>query len=1033
MFLLQWYLVNLDQSLTKLKVSSASTASGKVASNKNNKEFQTGVSSILASYDVICKCLRAFSEDLFVTTSERDLFAGLYLRPAYLFLENEQLVKDEGVRMHLFKCICIAVKSHHQQLGVLTSLLQLLIYYEHLSEPLAELLQILYEQYDHSGLGDEILHELSTKTFNNNDAKSPKVISVFLIKLSKLAPLLVMKNMTVIVKLLDSESFTLRCAIIEVAGNIVIHFCRQDGDQSEETGANIEQHKTQVHVLLDLVEERSMDINPYCRSKALQVLSAICELETKFVKRRPVMTKIAVQALKDRATLVRRQGIKLINRLISTHPFNQLHGSQLNLKEWKGRLAGVNQELDKIVPSDAGDMSMLDPDALDSPSDDDSEGAPEKQTTPTADVELINKLQLTAKYYSEAIEFINLIHEALDRCETLLLSKHKTEVIDSMDLFVLADAYGIQHASTGIRKMIHLIWAKANNDEGQQIQSHLVDCYQRLFFETPAEMPEREANILVARNLMSLTYGATLAELASLEKLLMLAMEKDQLISPGVIRTLWKVYSFQQREISKSQRRGAIIIIGMIAKADHSVATAGMEMLLKIGLGEQGRADLGLAKYTCVALQQCVSEDEWKKANTGSPARLQVTHEAIAALANVLIDHCDDWEWFGVAEQAIKAINDLCESPDIVFSEIIRTKTKKIFGAEESTRTPKQKEASLSQLLFIIGDVALKTLVHLERCEILFKRSKIASEKASASQRESKSKDDGNKSASAEQEDDLNAAAGGGTSEDDFSEAIAYIRERELLFGEKSLLTRFGVMVSNICRQGLSKNLDEKLNVSATLCLAKFMCVSATYCEQNLQILMALMDKSDNSTIRSNCVLALGDIAVCFNYMLDENTDFLYRRLHDRFSVVQRTCLMTLTFLILAGQVKVKGQLGEMAKCLEDPDKRISDLARMFFTELSTKDNAIYNGFIDMFSMLSADGDLSQESLHKILKFLSSFIDKEKQVKQLSNKLLDRLVRSESQKAWNDISYVLGILPHKSEEIDAKIQEGFKYTAVIVE
>ena len=35
---------------------------------------------------------------------------------------------------------------------------------------------------------------------------------------------------------------------------------------------------------------------------------------------------------------------------------------------------------------------------------------------------------------------------------------------------------------------------------------------------------------------------------------------------------------------------------------------------------------------------------------------------------------------------------------------------------------------------------------------------------------------------------------------------------------------------------------------------------------------------------------------------------------------------MTLTFLILAGQVKVKGQLGEMAKCLEDEDRRIADL-----------------------------------------------------------------------------------------------------------
>jgi condensin complex subunit 1 len=91
---------------------------------------------------------------------------------------------------------------------------------------------------------------------------------------------------------------------------------------------------------------------------------------------------------------------------------------------------------------------------------------------------------------------------------------------------------------------------------------------------------------------------------------------------------------------------------------------------------------------------------------------------------------------------------------------------------------------------------------------------------------------------------------------------------------------------------------------------------------------------------------------------------------------VRRTCLMTLTFLILAGQIKVKGQLGEMAKCVEDPDKRIADLARMFFSELSTKDNAVYNHFMDMFSLLSTDDDLDEESLKKILKFLASFIEK---------------------------------------------------------
>ena len=88
---------------------------------------------------------------------------------------------------------------------------------------------------------------------------------------------------------------------------------------------------------------------------------------------------------------------------------------------------------------------------------------------------------------------------------------------------------------------------------------------------------------------------------------------------------------------------------------------------------------------------------------------------------------------------------------------------------------------------------------------------------------------------------------------------------------------------------------------------------------------------------------------------------------------------MTLTSLILAGQIKVKGQLGAMAKCLEDEDRGVSDLAKMFFSELATKDNAIYNGFVDIFSGLSlTTPPLEEDMFKRIIKFLTGFIEKVK-------------------------------------------------------
>ena len=373
----------------------------------------------------------------------------------------------------------------------------------------------------------------------------------------------------------------------------------------------------------------------------------------------------------------------------------------------------------------------------------------------------------------------------------------------------------------------------------------------------------------------------------------------------------------------------------------------------------------------------------------------------------------DSKEWFGVAEQAIGAIYTLAKHPDTLCSEIIRRKTKYVFAARQAEPTSprteedesqfpspppedrtaesngrKQNSAlSLSQLVFIVGHVAIKQIVHLELCELDFKRKKAEKEKSSSAtpssgrksiapnespQKKGKKASKG-AAAPEEEQDELDLITG--TTEDDFTEALAHIRERELLYGPNSLLSSFGPLVAEICANNTTYS-HPTLQSQAALCMAKLMCVSSEYCEQNLGLLITILEKSRDPVVRSNLVVALGDMAVCFNHLIDENTDFLYRRLNDDDISVKRTCLMTLTFLILAGQVKVKGQLGEMAKCVEDSDKRIADMSRMFFGELATKDNAVYNHFVDMFSLLSADESLEEEAFRRIIRFLAAFIEK---------------------------------------------------------
>ncbi|RKF63098.1 Condensin complex subunit 1 [Erysiphe neolycopersici] len=1057
-FLLQWTI-----SAVEIKAAEKSASTIQARGRGKNTKAKSGSKCKDESWDssaqlqtalsTICNTMKLKLSKIFLTTSERDNFIGLLTRPAYLILESEQRVKNTSIRMHTFKLLCLAIKHHGHGYAAQISIVQNLTYFEHLAEPMAEFLHILAEQYDHSQLAEEILRELSNKEFNSNDSKGPKSVSSFIVKLSELAPRVVIKQMTLLAKQLDSESYSLRCALIEVCGNLIADLSRQ-----EERGDN---YKSQMNAFFEVLEDRFLDVNPYCRCRTIQVYIKLCELDQKFPKRRQRAAELAARSLEDKSSNVRRNAIKLLRTLIKTHPFSIMHGSQLSLREWNARLEAVDAELDVMkassAPPELVDKEQVDTVLLDEATVVDLETnqknlseeeklavlqlAEEKRATSEA----MERLVLTRRYYSEALKFIEVLHNATPTICQLLGSKNKSEIIEAMDYFEIGDAYNIEQNKLGIRRMLRLVWTKGNSDEGKAVQNHLIECYKRLFFEAPDTFSDNEAANYIARNMISLTFGATPAELTSLEQLLSNMMTLNH-ISELVVTKLWQVYGVQKKEISRSQRRGSIIILGMLAMAKPDIVIGEMETMLQIGLGNLGRSDLQLAKYTCIALKRINPISRLGHGAQFQFSRLPNDHAVLVRLAAMVQIETDNKEWYGVAEQAINAIYTLSKHPDSLCSEVLRGKTKYVFQKRynespeiEQVKEPEQLitpppeplttpeinvkgSISISQLLFIVGHIAIKQIVHIELCELNFKWRKAEAEKNKTEVQGSS----GNPTKDAE--DDLDLISG--TNEDDFTEAMAHIRERELLYGKNSLLANFGPFVSEICSNNTIYR-DENLQAAATLCLAKLMCVSSEYCETNLPLLVTILERSRDPITRSNVVVALGDMAVCFNHLIDENTDFLYRRLNDKDASVKRTCLMTLTFLILAGQVKVKGQLGEMAKCLEDEDKKIADLSRMFFTELSTKDNAIYNHFIDMFSLLTTQKELEEDALRRILKFLASFIEKDKHAKQLADKLAARLPRCETERQWNDVTYVLNLLHHKNEDINKLVSEGFKMVQAV--
>lgn len=447
--------------------------------------------------------------------------------------------------------------------------------------------------------------------------------------------------------------------MIEVCGNLIADLSKQ-----EERNEN---SKSQINGFFDILEERFLDTNPYCRCRNIQVYMKLCDLEQKFPKRRQAAAELAARSLEDKSSNVRRNAIKLLGKLVSTHPFSVMHGGQLSYREWDERLQAVEAQLQAMrPPADSPglgekhrqaeapvDSALLDDvTTLESPSKDPApmtdkqrEAALKKAAEEAATSELVKRLQLTRKYYSEAIRFIEVLHAGTPIVCQLLSSKNKSEVIEAMDFFVIIDAYKIEAARTGIRRMLRLIWTKGNSDEGKGVQTHLIDCYRGLFFSAPDSFSENDAANYVARNMISLTFGATPAELTSLEQLLNTMVKADH-VSELVVTKLWQVYGVQKQDISKNQRRGAIIVLGMLATADPEIVVKEMGAMLRIGLGPLGRSDLALAKYTCLALRRMNPTKRQGKDNSAAAAKLPNDHAILTKLAAIVEVISDSKEWY---------------------------------------------------------------------------------------------------------------------------------------------------------------------------------------------------------------------------------------------------------------------------------------------------------------------------------------------------------------------------------------------------
>jgi condensin complex subunit 1 len=120
-FLLQWTIAAVETKAAEKSASSTAVrgrGGAKGAKKGATKDGNWDSSAQLqTALDVMSKVLKLKISRIFVTTSERDTFIGLFTRPVYLVLESEARVKSQAIRMHVFRLLCIAIKHHGHAYG----------------------------------------------------------------------------------------------------------------------------------------------------------------------------------------------------------------------------------------------------------------------------------------------------------------------------------------------------------------------------------------------------------------------------------------------------------------------------------------------------------------------------------------------------------------------------------------------------------------------------------------------------------------------------------------------------------------------------------------------------------------------------------------------------------------------------------------------------------------------------------------------------------------------------------------------------
>lgn len=455
------------------------------------------------------------------------------------------------------------------------------------------------------------------------------------------------------------------------------------------------------------------------------------------------------------------------------------------------------------------------------------------------------------------------------------------------------------------------------------------------------------------------------------------------------------------------------------------------------------------------------------------PFKLVNNHQLFDRLSEILtsqLKNLKTTKWTTMMESAIACIFKLADNPIVLIENLILKIMDQIgpFKLLISNQNLTQADDSifkinslvLNRFYNLVGIVATKLLVFLNQfvvCEL--KRRKMCKENK---ENQTNSKNSKSRRKSIRSNKSLNRQSLGvdANLEEDMGLQGAEAEDTELLFIESVIDQKVAVSnpkhgVNSLLAQQLpgvvfilkeQSKFPDSLVLTCAMTFVRLMALSQKLCTENLQLLFTLMEKSPNPSIRSQLIIGIGDLVYRFPNALEPWTSHLYLPLRDMMSpAVRMNTIRVLSHLILKEMIKTRGQIFEIALCTIDENTQISSLAKLFFSELSQRNNGlvIYNAMPDIISQLSGGGgsqhgssdqiyaarEISEDSFRQIVTYLFTFIKRDKQCETLIEKMCHGFRQANiNERKCRDLVFCLSKV-QLSENGIKKLKETFKWYA----